>query len=289
LLYAIKEIREAIRNSSSEHPLVKAYQEIFEALRSSRGISGDRLRTLWERSVFPSVSALSNEKFAIGEQCDAHEFIMRIFDVLDGNRSHISKSRRGDDDQVTKCFRFKICNVFREKSNPSNREDLKESMIDWLLEIEPRGQEIPGEFMKSLEKNSKGEELTGENQIDIGGRKVDTVRYVYIKNPPPVLLIRIKRFTSISGAIKKIDRPVAVPIDLNLPPTMMFDSKSVRYRLIGGVVHFGDAGGGHYIAYIRTEGGFFEFNDSIVRKLTDEQALKILKSGAYALAYRRID
>jgi ubiquitin C-terminal hydrolase len=282
LLYAIKEIREAIMNSLSEHLLVKAYQEIFEALRSSRRISGDRLGTLWERSVFPSMNAISSEKFAIGNQSDAHEFIMKIFDVLDGDRSHISKSRRGADDQVTKCFRFKICNVFREKSNLSNYKNVEPQFPGLMLEIEP---EVGGSGLtQALEKIGAREELPCE----VNGRKVDAVMYGCIKDPPPVLLIHIKRLTNIFGAMKKIDRPMAVPIDLNLPPTIVFDSKSVRCRLIGGVVHFGDAGGGHYIAYIRTKGGFFEFNDSIVRKLTDEQALKILKSGARMLAYERV-
>jgi ubiquitin C-terminal hydrolase len=69
----------------------------------------------------------------------------------------------------------------------------------------------------------------------------------------------------------------------------VFDSKSVKYQLIGGVVHFGSTEGGHYIAYIRTKGGFLEFNDSFVQKLTDEQALEKLKGGAYVLAYRRMD
>jgi ubiquitin carboxyl-terminal hydrolase 7 len=291
-LYAVEEFRRAVMDSLSMHSLIRALKEIFGSFGLSQMISANRLKYLWENMVFPPMNALISNpsgKFiiGIGGQMDAHEFIMGCFDILDGD-----KGRIGADDQVTKCFRFNVLETVHEKSNPSNYRNQEGSSIDLGLHIqaEPVGKEIPGEFMQALRSFGAPEELTGDNQYDVNGRKVDAVRYSRIENPPPVLLIQIRRFTSYYNAsgdfvARKIDRPMAIPIDFYLPPEIMAVSRPVKYRLTSAIVHRGNPAGGHYWAQVRTRNGFEKCDDGKVESVNTEEALEEIRMGGYILAF----
>jgi ubiquitin C-terminal hydrolase len=290
LLNAIPEFKKAIIDSSSEHPFVAGLQKIFKGLDLPQGISGDHLKKLWKDEIFNQINTIiggGKEIFAIGEQRDVHEFITKIFDVLDGEASRTGESRMGVDDQATKCFRFKIFETIQEKSNPNNRIDRATLSLNLELKIEPEGEEIPNEFMWALRKIGDGEELN----CLVNGAKVDAVKYDRLEALPRVLLVHIKRFINFredgKWKVARIDRPMTIPLKFSMPKKMVANSDPVGCELIGGVAHSGIANGGHYIACIKTEDGFWEFNDSYVRKLTNEQGLEILRRGAYVLAYRR--
>lgn len=60
--------------------------------------------------------------------------------------------------------------------------------------------------------------------------------------------------------------------------------KSTEYELYAVSNHYGGLGGGHYTAYAKNDGKWYEFNDSSVRAVS-EDSLK--GSGAYMLFYRR--
>jgi hypothetical protein len=287
LLYAIKEFREAIRNSSSEHLLVKAYQEIFEALGSPRGILKGRMENLLKQ-VFTVLNDVKGATFfQIGRQDDAFLLIQYCFELL-GGTDHF----KAIDKETVKCFEFQWKLVVEEKSNPVHKEVRRYNgriePIEKLILSLPIGpnEKDPGGFMKALESLNNTRE--GKMQMDGSQEKVDVITHRQIENPPPVLLMRIMRLSSdsLSGNLIKINNPMDIPLQFEMPKDMMATSDPVNYELIGSIVHSGTAGGGHYIAYIKTEDGFLEFSDSSVRKLNDKQALEILKSGAYVLAYR---
>ena len=68
----------------------------------------------------------------------------------------------------------------------------------------------------------------------------------------------------------------------------------LRYELFSILVHSGGAIGGHYYAYIKdfAKNKWFEFNDSTISELADEDIRKTFGGGstsAYMLMYRRID
>jgi hypothetical protein len=287
LFNAILEFKEAIKNSSSEHPLMAAFKEILEALGSSGGISKDRMANSL-RKVFTVLNDEINGGFYLGDQNDAFLWIQYCFQLLGG-----ADCSKAIDDKTVKCFMFKWNLVVEEKSNPVHKEvlyyDGTVAPIDKLmlsLPIEPNKKD-PGGFMKALESFKNTRE--GKTQMDGSKEKVDVITHRQIENPPPVLLMRIMRLTNSLSGLVKISSPMDIPLKFEMPKDMITTSNPVNYELIGGIVHSGTARGGHYIAYIRTKGGFLEFSDSFVRKLTDEQALEILKGGAYVLAYRRID
>jgi ubiquitin C-terminal hydrolase len=276
LLYAISKFKEAIMNSLSKHFLILVLQEMFGSLDSSGGMSSNRLEELWH-IIFPLLNAISDEVFSLGKQSDTGEFIQGCFDILNGG-----EARNGADSQVTKCFRFEICNITQAKSDSSNHR--KEIMPELMLRVE-----LKSELIHALRSFGVREELTRDNQwAGNDGIKVDTVRYSRIKNPPQVLLVHIKRFERPADSPwVKNNQPMTIPITFDLPQEIMAKPSRIKYELIGGIVHSGTCKGGHYIAYIKTSNGFFEFNDSFVRRLSDTEASAILKSGAYILAYRR--
>jgi ubiquitin carboxyl-terminal hydrolase 4/11/15 len=58
------------------------------------------------------------------------------------------------------------------------------------------------------------------------------------------------------------------------------------YELYAISNHFGGLGGGHYTAYAKNNGKWFDFNDSSVRAVSESS---ICGSGAYILFYQRIE
>jgi ubiquitin C-terminal hydrolase len=197
------------------------------------------------------------------------------------------------DEKVVKCFQFKWRSITQSQKNPDDKREYyscnPETMLDLPISQDHLGREISGKFMKALRDFQQRQELTGSCQWKNPRKEmVDAIYYRQIVAPPPVLLVKIMRLGfSPSGCLVKIDRPMAIPLEFEMPEEMVASSDPRKYRLIGGVVHLGNAHGGHYIAYIKTSDGFFRFNDAQVQRLSDGEALEALKRGAYVLAYRR--
>ncbi|MCB0370987.1 MAG: hypothetical protein KDD45_16590 [Bdellovibrionales bacterium] len=58
------------------------------------------------------------------------------------------------------------------------------------------------------------------------------------------------------------------------------------YELYGVTNHYGGLGGGHYTAYAKNNGKWYDYNDSSVRACSESS---IGGSGAYILFYKRKD
>lgn len=58
------------------------------------------------------------------------------------------------------------------------------------------------------------------------------------------------------------------------------------YELYAISNHYGGLGGGHYTAYAKNNGKWYDFNDSSVRSCSESS---ICGSGAYLLFYKRIN
>ncbi len=63
-------------------------------------------------------------------------------------------------------------------------------------------------------------------------------------------------------------------------------SEEPVYDLYAVSNHYGGLGGGHYTAYAKNNGKWYDFNDSSVRACTQSS---ICGSGAYILFYKRRD
>lgn len=117
---------------------------------------------------------------------------------------------------------------------------------------------------------------------------------------PQCLIVHLKRFgrERLDGPLVKIGCAVDFPMDLDLKEYMCsasFMEGSTKYQLYGVINHHGNVGGGHYTANAVVVppsasslelGEWFNFNDSIVSKATEED---LDTQAAYVLFYRRID
>jgi ubiquitin C-terminal hydrolase len=125
------------------------------------------------------------------------------------------------------------------------------------------------------------------------GIPVTVRKQCHIAEPPPVLVIQLKRFDydKRSSERYKINDPFAFPFSLDLHE-ILAHSEHVLYTLAGVVVHAGTAQCGHYTSYVRKGKLWCLFNDADVT-LVDDIAMTNAASGrqerssAYLLFYTR--
>ncbi|XP_041351568.1 probable ubiquitin carboxyl-terminal hydrolase FAF-X isoform X2 [Gigantopelta aegis] len=156
-------------------------------------------------------------------------------------------------------------------------------------------------LFESLEQYVKGDLLEGANayHCEKCNKKVDTVKRLLIKKLPKILAIQLKRFDydwERECAIKfndyfefprKFDmEPYTVQGVAKVEGEVIDDEEekpqSTKYRLIGVVVHSGQASGGHYYSYIYYKGTsdphpkWYKFDDGDVSecKMDDDEEMK---------------
>lgn len=98
-----------------------------------------------------------------------------------------------------------------------------------------------------------------------------------IEKCPKVLVIHLKRFgDSVGYSRSKISTNISFPLRLT--------EFGGSYSLRGVCNHSGGVGGGHYIAYGKTDDGWFEYNDSRVSSLPESS---VQSRDAYLLFYTK--
>ncbi|XP_059534871.1 probable ubiquitin carboxyl-terminal hydrolase FAF-X isoform X8 [Myotis daubentonii] len=245
---------------------------------------------------------LWGEPVNLREQHDALEFFNSLVDSLDealkalGHPAMLSKVLGGSfADQ-------KIC------QGCPHRYECEESFT--TLNVDIRNHQ---NLLDSLEQYVKGDLLEGANayHCEKCNKKVDTVKRLLIKKLPPVLAIQLKRFDydwERECAIKFNDY-FEFPRELDMEPyTVAGVAKlegdnvnpesqliqqneqsegeaagSTKYRLVGVLVHSGQASGGHYYSYIIQRNGvdgernrWYKFDDGDVTecKMDDDEEMK---------------
>ncbi|XP_026073670.1 probable ubiquitin carboxyl-terminal hydrolase FAF-X isoform X7 [Carassius auratus] len=249
---------------------------------------------------------LWGEPVNLREQHDALEFFNSLVDSLDealkalGHPAMLSKVLGGSfADQ-------KIC------QGCPHRYECEESFT--TLNVDIRNHQ---NLIDSMEQYVKGDLLEGANayHCEKCNKKVDTVKRLLIKKFPPVLAIQLKRFDydwERECAIKFNDY-FEFPRELDMEPyTVAGVAKlegsdvhpdnqqqviqqnepsepeppcSSRYRLVGVLVHSGQASGGHYYSYIIQRNGsgcegernrWYKFDDGDVTecKMDDDEEMK---------------
>uniref|UniRef100_A0A8C4ME89 USP domain-containing protein n=1 Tax=Equus asinus asinus TaxID=83772 RepID=A0A8C4ME89_EQUAS len=245
---------------------------------------------------------LWGEPVNLREQHDALEFFNSLVDSLDealkalGHPAMLSQVLGGSfADQ-------KIC------QGCPHRYECEESFT--TLNVDIRNHQ---NLLDSLEQYIKGDLLEGANayRCEKCDKKVDTVKRLLIKKLPPVLAIQLKRFDydwERECAIKFNDY-FEFPRELDMEPYTVRgvaklegdnvnpDSQliqqneqsesetagSTKYRLVGVLVHSGQASGGHYYSYIIQRNGkdgernrWYKFDDGDVTecKMDDDEEMK---------------
>ncbi|XP_073886538.1 ubiquitin carboxyl-terminal hydrolase 9Y isoform X6 [Macaca fascicularis] len=245
---------------------------------------------------------LWGEPVNLREQHDALEFFNSLVDSLDealkalGHPAILSKVLGGSfADQ-------KIC------QGCPHRYECEESFT--TLNVDIRNHQ---NLLDSLEQYIKGDLLEGANayRCEKCDKKVDTVKRLLIKKLPQVLAIQLKRFDydwERECAIKFNDY-FEFPRELDMGPytvtgvaklerdninseNQLIEQKEqsenettggTKYRLIGVLVHSGQASGGHYYSYIIQRNGkddekdhWYKFDDGDVSecKMDDDEEMK---------------
>lgn len=236
--------------------------------------------------------ANSNEPVNLREQHDALEFFSTITEDLDESLKHLKQPTIFKQVFGGRFSDQKICKDCPHRY--SNEGDFMPLNIDILLHQN---------LIDSLENYVKGDLLEGDNAYTCErcNKKVDTVKRMCFKKLPPVLSIQLMRF--------KYDYDRKCPIKYNdyfeftreidmEPYTVSGLSKiegevidtmddadadvPTKYRLVGVVVHSGQASGGHYYSYIlqRSMGGearnkWYKFDDGDVQECNfDDDEMK---------------
>ena len=133
---------------------------------------------------------------------------------------------------------------------------------------------------------SDSERLEGDNAWfnEKTNKKEDVDKRMVFWSFPDILVIALKRFTNMN---RKINALVSAPHDeLDLSPYVKgYNKETYKYELYGVANHIGNAMGGHYYAYVKTnEGNWYEFNDTRVKPIKAEN---VVSPRSYVFFYRK--
>lgn len=167
--------------------------------------------------------------------------------------------------------------VLFEKPALCKREQRKDIQLRAMSTLAPRNQPAAHEcsIMSCLNQFTTGELLTGNNKFGCerctrrkyrnqgGEGKKETVysnasKQLLIFIPPTILTLHLKRFQQIGYSLRKVNRHVDFPLEIDLAPYcsalaqgVQSGQTSVLYSLYGVVEHSGRLNGGHYTAYVK--------------------------------------
>lgn len=135
------------------------------------------------------------------------------------------------------------------------------------------------------------DELKGDNMYNCEKCKKlrNGLKYSRVYSLPEVLCIHLKRFRHELYHSSKINTYISFPIrDLDLSLFLSKDSiqakSTSKYDLTAIICHFGNVGGGHYIAYAKNciNNKWYEFNDSRIQEVPETT---VAAAEAYVLFY----
>lgn len=118
------------------------------------------------------------------------------------------------------------------------------------------------------------------------GQQNTTIKQLQVAQPPPVLLVQLKRFKHMgTKGSSKLDTPVDFSLELDLAPFMSKPPPGgMIYELYGVISHIGTLDTGHYTCMMKhSSGQWFDFDDAVVTAVDVETVLKTPR--AYLLCY----
>jgi len=152
-----------------------------------------------------------------------------------------------------------------------------------------------GSLMDSFRHLIAEEKLTGENRYKTPSHgRQEARKGARFTSLPPVLQLHLKRFEydPSSGMMRKLQQAFTYPTRLKLGGFLAKGADKAApspvYRLYAVLSHAGNVGSGHYVAYVRPLGSdqWYEFDDTRVRAVSEEAAVKAQYGGDYSRAKR---
>lgn len=225
------------------------------------------------------------------EQMDADEFINTFMDRIE---TQIKGSLHQD--VVKEIFTGQLATEIIGKNTCTHRSEVNEVFITLPVQVKNKKN-----LIESLESFKEGELLEGSNayQCDYCESKVTALRRVCIKYLPNILFVTLRRFEFDYDTMKrvKVNDYCEFPMDINMEnftqegierleltkekeaaaatgkdftkeiPGKKYPDDYYQYKLKGIVIHAGTAESGHYYSFIRENNQWYEFNDTVVRRI----------------------
>ena len=141
------------------------------------------------------------------------------------------------------------------------------------------------DMLDCLAEYCKKERLDGENAYydEKQDRKISADRDFVFWSLPSILIIHLKRF---SNSLSKLHQRIRFPVEeLDMTPFVVgYRRNDFKYELYGVCNHGGSVHGGHYHADVKTEKGWYNFNDTELKKCSN---ISGVSASAYTLFYRK--
>ncbi|WP_342265636.1 ubiquitin carboxyl-terminal hydrolase family protein [Cardinium endosymbiont of Philonthus spinipes] len=229
-----------------------------------------------------------------GQQYDPDEFIMalggaELLHHICYTESFLCKRKRGDEQVLYKkespkqpeyglqvsLNRESITKLSLSDMIASGREELVD---DEGISIDSWDSYKPYTGTKSSFLKEKESQLTPQE----GNRLKQYIKQQVINKLPDKLYIQLKRYTNHNT---KIEDLVHGTMEITIKPDPNKED-TVRFALEGFILHKGTTTGGHYIAYVKRNGKWYEANDSSI-KTTEQTDVIDASKEAYLLFYRK--
>ncbi|KMV66422.1 ubiquitin carboxyl-terminal hydrolase [Encephalitozoon cuniculi EcunIII-L] len=204
---------------------------------------------------------------------DIHEFSKVFFDSLEKD------SKRKD--VIEDMIQGELVTYINGKCGCVRR--IKEKFQDIQVEIRDFfNNKLSSNLQESLKRYVKSEILDGNNRYNCEKHGlVDAKKGVMFSSLPPVMFILLKRFNVDfeTGNGYKINDYFEFPDSIDMLPFLDRDSKRKEesdetYDLYSVIVHRGDHDEGHFYAYLKINGRWLKFNDTVVTEAGEMEALE---------------
>ncbi|XP_016728609.1 ubiquitin carboxyl-terminal hydrolase 20 isoform X1 [Gossypium hirsutum] len=271
------------RNINSFCLLCAVHDHIELSLNSSGGVVSPS-------KIFDNLSYIS-PSFERYQQEDAHEFLQCLLNRLEECCLDLKLkddcSSSPDICLVKKVFGGqlvrKLCCC-----NCGHISYSYEPLIDLSLEIEDVDTLLSA--LESFTKVEKIDDLVAKFRCENCEDKVSVEKQLMLDQAPSVAAFHLKRFKTKATYVKKIDKHVVFPLELDLQPytnvNQTSNNEELKYQLYAVVKHSGyNPTSGHYVCYIRSSPDtWHNLNDSIVTSVEEGE---VLSQEAYILFYVR--
>lgn len=285
-------------------PLSSSADEADISLGSDVPLELQRLFWEMETAAAKGIPSVGTEKLTrsfgwgpreVNEQQDVSEFWQMLYQLLRDSASRGGGGNGGGDavaaqrERLDALFEGRTLNYVR-CTKVDFRREREERFTDLQMQVSGCGS-----LMDSFRHLIAEEKLTGENRYKTPSHgRQEARKGARFTSLPPVLQLHLKRFEydPSSGRMRKLQQAFTYPTRLKLGSFLAKGADKAApspvYRLYAVLSHAGNVGSGHYVAYVRPLGSdqWYEFDDTRVRAVSEEAAVKAQYGGDYSRAKR---
>lgn len=229
-----------ITNQHYDNEELKATQNVFNVLNEKK-------EKKFRMDDFAEKCSVLGDDIRIYEyQQDAQEFLTGMLDKIKGSENIFGFKKR------TQIKHGQTMEVLSDKTDPEIMLHLQ--VGDYSTFEESVAEIFKEEQIQDYEYNKK----------KITVRKTDTFQELKEN-----LICHLQRFRFDNGNAEKITSRFEFPLEFN--SNIIDKNSNFKYKLHGVVAHIGEAFGGHYISFARTNKGWFQLDDDNNWEISDNE------------------